>query len=74
MDNYTTTVRLLHSGRVLLDCIRGSDREAICRRHAKLVADMTGVVCGTQTRIDEPGRMLTTIFVHDKPLIEVTTS
>lgn len=74
MDNYSTTVRMLHSGLVLRDCIRSSDLAAIHQRHAKLVADMAGVVRGTQQRINEQGRMLSTIFVHDKALIEVTTS
>lgn len=74
MDNYSTTVRMLHSGLVLRDCIHGSDLTALQQRHAKLVDDMAGVVHGTQTRVNEHDRILSTIFVHDRPLIEVSTS
>ncbi|HET6720230.1 MAG TPA: hypothetical protein VFH22_11315 [Rhodocyclaceae bacterium] len=74
MDNYSTTVRMLHSGLVLRDCIHGSDLTALHQRHAKLVDDMAGVVNGTLTRVNEHGRILSTIFVHDRPLIEVSTS
>lgn len=74
MDNYSTTVRMLHSGLVLRDCIHGSDLTALQQRHAKLVADMAGVVHGTPTRVNEHGRILSTIFVRNRPLIEVSTS
>lgn len=74
MKNFSTTVRMLHSGVVLHDCLHGSDKAAVQQRHAKLVADMAGVVGGTQTRVSEQGKLLSLIFVHDKALIEVTTS
>lgn len=74
MNNYSTTVRMLHSGVVLHDCIHGSDKATVHQRHTKLVDEMAGVVGGTQTRVSEQGKLLSMIFVHDKALIEVTTS
>lgn len=73
MNGYATTVRMLHSGLVLHDSIQGANETAAQVRHEKLVGDMQAIVRGTHVRSREAGRLLSTIFVGGKPLIEVCT-
>jgi len=74
MSLYSTTVRMLHSGLVLHDFKSRSDPADARARHEQLVDEMMGVVHGTQTGVWREGSYQSTIFVGNRPLIEVTTS
>lgn len=73
MNGYATTVRMLHSGLILHDTIRGANEPAAQARHDKLVRDMESVVRGSHVKTQRAGHLLSTIFVSGKPLIEVST-
>ena len=74
MSLYSTTVRMLHSGLVLHDFKTRSDPADARVRHDQLVDEMMGVVRGTQTGEWREGCYRSTIFVSNRPLIEVTTA
>lgn len=71
---HSTVVRLLHSGRVLHDSMKRAEMDAIVARHELLVRHMADLVGGRPIEAKSPGRVLSTIYVGDKPLIEVVST
>lgn len=72
MNLYTTTVRMLHSGRIHRHCeLAGSEQTAI-DHHNQLVREMADIVHGTLTQSRSQQQWIATIFVRGAPLIEIS--
>lgn len=74
METYATTVRMLHSGRVIKDTVRNDGPDRANERHEQLVSDLAAIVRGRSDKECGSGGLRTTILVRGKPLIEVTTA